>query len=466
MYTDIKEQFKSVIRYSQGIEDPKVDKLFEVWEQAKQKFIKRFGGLIYEWPVSIEFALDAKDRRSKAKEFVDYARRTFHNDQFTEFLDANIDTFFENQVFTNPTDIDIPKGMKLIKAFKFFEKDKEVLTRMQDLASQYIQENKIRGTLCFSVHPLDFLSSSENTYRWRSCHSLDGEFRAGNLSYMTDDTTFMVYLKGADNAMLPNFPESVPWNSKRWRMLLHEHPESAMIFAGRQYPFASDKGLETVLNVYNHILMETTEITSMWRDNPKFLPWSNEYITHTEKVYFATKYLIYNEHLLDLEDVVHEGPSSLNYNDILFSSCYTKPYYAVMNSCSPFQRSKNHILRTPINLGGPVICLHCGIDLIEDSGYMRCNDCEYRYGDGDDDNYTYCSCCDSRIYLSDCYYVNDEPVCDYCVDTECFSCDHCGEYEFNDNANVVKIGEGDNVETKVFCDYCFEEYENEKEGKE
>ena len=35
MYSDIKEQFRSVIRYSQGINDPQVDSLFARWEASK-----------------------------------------------------------------------------------------------------------------------------------------------------------------------------------------------------------------------------------------------------------------------------------------------------------------------------------------------------------------------------------------------------------------------------------------------
>ena len=84
--------------------------------------------------------------------------------------------------------------MKLVRAFKFFETDKELLNEIQSVASMIIQEDKIEGTLCLSVHPLDFISSSENTHNWRSCHALDGEYRAGNLSYMLDKTTVMCYL--------------------------------------------------------------------------------------------------------------------------------------------------------------------------------------------------------------------------------------------------------------------------------
>ena len=109
-----------------------------------------------------------------------------------------------------------------------------------------IQENKVTGTLCFSVHPLDFLSSSENNYNWRSCHALDGEYRAGNLSYMLDKSTIICYLKGAEKVKLPLFPEYIPWNNKKWRVLLHFSENWDIIFAGRQYPFESEEGIEIV----------------------------------------------------------------------------------------------------------------------------------------------------------------------------------------------------------------------------
>ena len=40
----IKEDFDKVIQYSQGISEPKTDRLFDVWEECKKDFIELFGG--------------------------------------------------------------------------------------------------------------------------------------------------------------------------------------------------------------------------------------------------------------------------------------------------------------------------------------------------------------------------------------------------------------------------------------
>ena len=122
MYSTIKEQFSQVIQYSQNIPEPELDGLFDDWAKAKAKFIKRFGGLIYEWPEPIEFQLDDVERKRRATEFADDVFNTYHNEELARFIDDNIDTFYENKV-SNESSKKVPKGMKLVKAFKYFEKN-------------------------------------------------------------------------------------------------------------------------------------------------------------------------------------------------------------------------------------------------------------------------------------------------------------------------------------------------------
>lgn len=454
----IKNQFKSVIDYTQGISNPQIDDLFEQWEKSKRKFIDRFGGLVYEWSEPVEFTLDQKEKTSRVVEFIDCISNVFRNDSLADFLDLNMDTFFENKV-SNPCGKKIPEGMKLIKAFKFFESNKEALRDMQDMASQLIQENKIKGTLCFSVHPLDFLTSSENTYNWRSCHALDGEYRAGNLSYMVDKTTFMVYLKGADNVNLPALPSTVKWNSKKWRMLIHAHEDDKIIFAGRQYPFSSKSGIDLVLNIYNNIIDETTRNSSFWYQRNKYRNWCDDYVcTYSPKVEpnalweLDDRYVVYNGALIGLHDIVKSGYRAMNYNDILNSTCYTRPYYAIMNTWS---HNIDLLRQNPIIVGGAVNCLYCGEPHVTNPETMRCNDCEMDYGYEVNDSYGICDNCGCRIYFDDAYYVNDEYICDHCFNNYCFVCDECGEAYYNHDKHCVKIDE-DTVE--YYCPHCYENY--------
>lgn len=455
MYEDIREQFKSVIRYSQNIPDPQVDYLFREWEYQKERFIKRFGGLIYEWPVPVEFTLDDAQKRARAMEFANTVSDTFNNPVLAEFIDENLDTFFDNKV-SKSLDEKVPEGMKLLKAFKYFETNKATLRNIQDMASQIIQENKVKGTLCFSVHPLDFLSSSENTYNWRSCHALDGEYRAGNLSYMIDNATFMVYLKGADNQHLYGFGP-VEWNSKKWRMLIHINDTDDFMFAGRQYPFSSKSGIDTVLNIYNNLIIEEC--------HSKFGGWRADYVD-SYVPFDATdmntvrnldgRYLVYANQLVDINRIVHEGPNALNYNDILHSTCYRYPYYSVLVKYG--YHNLDYLLEHPIIVGAEVPCLHCGKELIHNPETMRCDDCELQFGTEENDVYTSCDCCGARIYIDDSVCVGDDGdiVCDSCFRNYCFVCDCCGGV-FYDQQKVFIPNEEYEEDGQWYCRGCYED---------
>lgn len=467
MYEDIKEQFREVIIHSQGIPDPQLDSLFNRWEKAKAKFIKRFGGLIYEWPEQIEFTLDDKEKKSRAMEFATVVHDNFNNPNLADFIDANAEGFFDNKII-NTSDSRVPNGMKLIKAFKFFEEDKKKLRAIQDFASNYIQENKIKGTLCFSVHPLDFLSSSENSYNWRSCHALDGEYRSGNLSYMLDETTFMVYLKGADNKRLPAFG-GVEWNSKKWRMLIHASTDDELMFAGRQYPFNSKPGIDTVLNIYNNLIISEVRQDPFSYHHVKYGGWRADYVdgyvpfdaaADTPPYELDGKYFVFCGKLLEINQVVKESFNTLNYNDVLKSTCYTYPYYAILNPYS--HHSTDHILSNPIFIGEEVTCLHCGQEVVLNPETMRCDECEITYGFEENDTYGCCSCCGARIYIDDAICVGDEYICDSCYETQCFVCDYCGEVYFNSEKMYVP-GKHEDDDGSWYCKDCFENQQEKKE---
>lgn len=456
MYEDIREQFKTVISFSQGIPDPKVDYLFKEWEKNKARFIERFGGPIYEFPTPVEFTLDETQKRRKAMEFATTISDIFNNPELADFIDQNLDTFYENKVSKN-LGKNIPEGMKLLKAFKFFESDKTALRNIQDMASHIIQENKIKGTLCFSVHPLDYLSSSENTYNWRSCHALDGEYRAGNLSYMVDTSTFMVYLKGADNQSLESFG-GVLWNSKKWRMLIHANQSDDIIFAGRQYPFSSKNGIDTVLKVYNALMNKGVKTEDsiaylLGYSNDVYGPWHSDYIDSCNDIPLKCRYMVIDNELVDIERIVVEGKNSLNYNDILSSSCYKYPYYAIFKPW--VYHSIENLINNPVIVGEEIPCLHCGEELIGNSETMRCYDCELKYGTEVNDTYSICDCCGGRIYLDDAISVDDgiDMICDSCFREHAFICENCGGVFYN----TEKVFHSEKGDSHWYCRDCFED---------
>lgn len=424
----IKAQFDEVIHHSQDFV-PDTDELFERWYEAKRSFIEAFGGqLIIESPEKVTFELSQADKNVRLDEFISKVDNTFENGPLAMFLEDNREGFFRNEVVAGGTvrlwngdTVDVPEGMKLLKAFKYFEEDEITLKDLQTSASMIIQEDKVSGTLCISVHPLDFLSSSENTYNWRSCHALDGEYRAGNFSYMMDSSTIMCYLKGPNDVKLPNFPNSVLWNSKKWRMLLFLSPSWDVMFAGRQYPFFSRTALDMVMmELRNRI---TTGYWSEWHND---MLDSFHYKEHNaDGGSLMWSYICLNNELYKLCDVVQDGRHSLHFNDLLRSSCYV-PYYSFK-----YYRPVGEIPKVLVGAEAP--CLMCGHNHMVSTDSLLCEECELEFGDSQDERYGYCDCCDRRMVVDDAYYIESagQLVCEWCYDSLVSRCERCGLDFFN-----------------------------------
>jgi hypothetical protein len=451
----LQEDFNKVIEFSQDLEKINTDDLFAQWRKAKADFIEYFGGkLIYEWPEKVTFELDNKEKDEKIKDFINYVGES--NSSLAEFIRLNTNSFYQNTVnddyYVASSDSYISKGMRLLKAFKFFETDKERLTDFQNKASMVIQENKVEGRLCFSVHPLDFLSASENTHNWHSCHALDGDYRAGNLSYMTDSCTIMVYLKSDEDTLLPDFPDSVKWNSKKWRMWLFFSNNRDMLFAGRQYPFFSRSALD-------FITKKVFAETDIGANAHRWGEWNNKFIEDWDNQFpLNGKYLPVGESLICLNDLVRNNTDSLHYNDLLYSSYYV-PYY-----CYKYPEPNNDPwifynrqdrpvtkMHSKFWLGGSVKCLKCNTRNITDSYTMLCPDCELKYGHCENDDICTCDVCGQRIYRDDAYWL-DGPgdwVCEDCSHLIA-SCECCGEYDYIDN--MIKADDG-----SLYCKDCYSE---------
>ena len=457
-----KEDFDKVISYSQNIPAPQTTELLTNWSQAKRDIVERFlnGKIQYTYPEKVRFELNEQSKNERLNHFEDYVINLFDNysHPLAKFLRTiTIEEFYANSILedyiiSERDNKKIQKGSKIVKSFKYFIEDKQLLADLQNKASEIIQENKVEGYLTFSVHPLDFLSSSENTYNWRSCHALDGEYRAGNLSYMCDRGTMMVYLSGEEKVKLPHFPEDVLWNSKKWRMLLHFDQDLDVCFAGRQYPFFSPGALEKVFEIFSNN-MATMERT--WGNGPqreKWLGWYNDYIekfasqeTGREVHFEDDRYYVMNGCICDKYETVLDAPNSLHFNDIIRSSCYTKPYY--------MYKSYYHHTPSIFRIGAAVKCLCCGEAIINGDDSMMCSDCECEYGNSDSDEYRTCDCCGARFYYEDAWWVGDDIICPNCADRETFICDECEDRYYNSEKHYYN--------GQYICDHCLADKEEE-----
>lgn len=450
---EIKPWFDEVICYSQGLSEVKTYKMLLDWYEAKKDIINRWGGkLIIETDKTVTFELSPEDKERRLTEFISCIEDTYDNYGLAAFIDEIGDDFFANHLSADYTNcrgtIKIPKGTKVVKAFKYFETNERALYDLQTQASMIIQEDKVRGKLCMSVHPLDFLSSSENTYHWRSCHALDGDYRAGNLSYMLDSSTIICYLK-TDNKLhkLPAFPESVPWNSKKWRMLLFLEDNRDALFAGRQYPFTSPSALKCVMDMFIEYWHKGSRLHwSNWMDDyiTEF-PRQNMQNARSRDLYLCGgRNVMLNGYIYTMEDLVTDAKNSRHFNDLKYSSFYipkyTYSYYPKTNK------------RLHFSIGKAVPCMCCGEEVDREAS-MICLDCGAELGDGVDDYYTYCGCCERRIPREHAYWHSgiDDYVCNDCR-LESQTCDCCEDLYYRSQLEFCEEQE------KYMCPRCSEEY--------
>ena len=444
----IQDQFNEVIKYSQGIADPQTDELFAIWSRRKLGFWDSMGKqLIYEFPQPVTLEMDAQTKEDRLSHFLDWV--SHFSESLSDFLNVQRDSFYDNKTISNwhIGDDVIPAGMKISKAVGRYWRDylnPIQIDTVQCEISRMIQENKVTGRLCLSIHPLDYLSLSENQHNWRSCHALDGEYRAGNLSYMLDQTTIIAYIKSDEDTTLPRFPASVPWNNKKWRCLFFVDPGRSLIYAGRQYPFFSENALNLVRQCLfepcNYFMnkIHTFEVGIPWRHNCVV----GDCEIDGEHVYFHQPHIFDANTCVRLADWVQDATDSMHFNDLLRSSFYT-PWTLRYN-----QRADRELLQQgPMIVGDAIPCLVCGRmeprHQVCNSDVMACKSCVLEDDSIDVEWIGYCSICGQRIIKDDSYYYNGEYYCDDCLKDHTIYCENCGEaiIDFENNWHIGKNGE-------------------------
>ena len=92
------------------------------------------------------------------------------------------------------TDCSIERLKKFIfEHIEYFAADEWEEIRLAH--SQIFNTNKMTGTLCLSIHPLDYATASDNDNGWSSCMSWrdDGCYRMGTVEMMNSPMVICAY---------------------------------------------------------------------------------------------------------------------------------------------------------------------------------------------------------------------------------------------------------------------------------
>lgn len=408
------------IKHIEGKPNDMEDVLWH-WNTAKEKlFTTLFGGkdFILKRPFTYNTPLDTL-REEMSNTIVSYncsLRREMGWKNIPQLSQVwrNIDDFIDNvysgpsfiipaEVATTGKDFIFRHGCKiskgLCKAGELLGIREDYIEDFRIKHSMVLNHKTVYGNLCLSIHPMDFMTLSDNASNWHSCMRWDdyddgegiGEYRLGTIEMMNSPCVLVAYIESEYDKMAFYGGK---WNSKKWRQLVIVTPE--LILANRQYPFQMDAAEWEVLNW----VKELAEASGFGSYSPDIRSGGNSVATMTEYGNISWNFI-----------------TNFMYNDI------TSGKSLLMND-EYFKEHRTYRL----NYSGVASCILCGdiinsrLDFPRDSlvglccgEFIVCSDCgcimrESEYGD-------------------DCHYLDDGRVLCYdCWDKCAEMCDDCGEF--------------------------------------
>jgi len=256
--------------------------------------------------------------------------------------------------------------------------------------SQVLNQKKLKGTLCLSIHPLDYATASDNENGWSSCMSWteQGCYRMGTVEMMNSPMVICAYLKSDKQHMEINGRE---WNSKKWRAWIIVTKD--VILCNRHYPYHQPLFAETACNWVRDLVNAAYGWTydEVHRD---FYQYMRDTLGENE-IEFHTNYM-YND--LGGDDVI-----------------------------GMLRENKKHMPGI-ICFSGPAECMVCGEEIRRGEQEADCLECANCYAE-----YT-CNECGCVLSEDELYTDPDgNYVCESCYNERCFTCSNCDTTDWSDN---------------------------------
>lgn len=319
---------------------------------------------------------------------------------------------------------------------------------MRNKVSEFTQNRFVQGTLCLSIHPMDFITASDNDYNWTSCMNyFDGDYHLGTIEMMNSPYVLVAYLKG-------DKPYSVgtdlSWQgNKKWRCFFYIHRD--FVTPVKNYPYENQGLTDAALKW----------IVEFWS---KFYNW--------EHVYYA----VADDNALYIPENIFVDPN--NFDAKYFYSIHMETMYNDMNSCQhlyafqfdtpivsednnwPMNHTK-HTFSTQsiVSLDGVVQCMICGSSdeqVVLQNNSVICTECET--------GVVICKYCNRRVDVDyDNYYETDdgEVVCEYCLEDYTFI-DYFTDARYENEYSwdlIIKYKDQTLVDEPIVSQDTIEEYE-------
>lgn len=420
--------------------------LLRFWEKEKNHYLFKLlnNSFIFEKTIEYEKAADqiedeitAINHYDKIGPFIrnlrNWSRDQFYEEKFSYLEFDAIRTLTRTSTlargFYPGGTIKIPVGDKTI-AVQYGAKPSKILGKIANAAkiegyeefrleySRIFNQKLTKGTMCFSIHPLDYMTMSDNSYDWHSCMNWvnEGEFRMGTVEMMNSPMVIVCYLKGST----PFETFDITWSNKKWRNLFIITPD--IISGVKGYPYQSEE-------MDSFCLKTLKELAS------KNLNWNYGDIIAN--------------HFYDAEDSVFANESTEIH--LRFST---------FNMYNDFGNdSKNHLVLSPnlqdgeslfIHYSGEAECMNCGrvIDSDSDADRLVCNECLHKI---------YCDNCGCHIRNSEeIFELDDMTLCEDCYNYHSVYDPFDEEYHYDENCERLFLVKNEESLTKPLEDFFTE----------
>lgn len=390
-------------------------KILTPWAEAKKELFKILGNQL-TYKKYIDVNLSKKDYE---KQF-DFFYTSFFTYNLAEYyrFGSPVGDLIENVisleelaanrlqkdlvVYSDGEKIIFTKGIKLMRVFHKLAKKANLLNDYENFRikhSTFAQRKHAAGTLTFSIHPIDFLTMSDNNYNWTTCMSVvskEGEYRIGTIEMMNSPCVIEAYLEGS----VPYSVNGYSLPNKKWRCLFVVTPY--FITPIRSYPY-QNYALEW------EALKDLVDMVENYYG--VFIPVDFKrdycYLTQNKKLAFiCNTNLMYN-------DTIDHTPETYAVKADIFYDNSLNWIKDVKESYIQFSTKSNGISFLECQYSGMTECMNCGekIIFITEHDYMTCDECRQEW--------ECCSCGRYINHLEEVFWDDDNlSYCENCAKTE------------------------------------------------
>lgn len=327
-------------------------------------------------------------------------------------------------------ELQLQKGMKPVRAlskivdyFKDVESFKKVASLFEAYRLQHsvvLNDKMVKGNLVVSIHPLDYMTMSDNASNWQSCMSWreKGCYHVGTIEMMNSNNVVCCYLESKEpfHFNSENESDAYTWNNKKWRQLLYVTKD--IIVSGKPYPYVNNDLTKALIEVVRKLAKQNLN----WEYS--FGPELYQDMKHINGAYSMNRARDYIRNRdMKKHNILFDTKGM--YNDMLNDS--NTKYWCVRNKVK-----HNKI----ISYSGKATCLCCGESIVyfnedessyyndryENTGSSICIDCEREYFHCDE-----CDCDNTTLK----YYNYTRPdgsigrICEHCWNDKVRICPCC-----------------------------------------